>query len=119
MLILGILVMFAIWLLAPWGIYFLFGQRYQQAIGLLMTLAVSVPILFVASSVGATLVTQAHMKSKVKCMGAVAVINIFLNILLIPHYGAYGAAASTIISNISLLLIYFLYAEKIVFSDFT
>lgn len=119
MLILGLLTMLAIWLLAPWGINFLFGQKYQQAVGLLMTLAVSVPILFVANSVGATLVTKSHMKSKVKCMGAVAGINIILNILLIPHYGAYGAAASTIISNASLLLIYFIYAERIVFSDLT
>lgn len=119
MLILGLLAMLAIWLLAPWGINFLFGQKYHQAVGLLMVLAVSVPILFVASSVGSTLVTQTHMKSKVKCMGTVAGINIILNILLIPHYGAYGAAASTIISNIALLLIYFFYAEKIVFSDFT
>lgn len=118
MLILGLLAMVAIWLLAPWGVVFLFGQNYQQSVGLLMVLAVSAPILFAASSVGATLVTQAHMKSKVKCMGVVAGINIVLNLLLIPAYGAYGAAVATIVSNVSLLAIYYFYAEKLVFSDF-
>jgi len=118
MLILGLLAMVLIWLLASRGVVFLFGQNYQQAVGLLMILAVSAPVLFVASSVGATLVTQVHMKSKVKCMGVVAGLNIILNFLLIPLYGAYGAAVATIISNVSLLAIYYFYAEKLVFSDF-
>ena len=118
MLIVGLLAMVLIWLLAPWGVVFLFGRNYQQAARLLMILAVSAPVLFVASSVGATLVTQAHMKSKVKCMGAVAGINIVLNFLLIPRYGAYGAAVATIISNVSLLAIYYFYAEKIIFEEF-
>ena len=117
MLILGLLAMVAIWMLAPWGVVFLFGQNYQEAVRLLVILAVSAPVLFVASSVGATLVTQEHMKSKVKCMGVVAGVNIVLNILLIPHYGAFGAAVATIISNVALLVIYYFYAEKLVFSD--
>ncbi|MHB8978757.1 MAG: flippase [Trichloromonadaceae bacterium] len=118
MLIVGLLAMVVIWLLAPWGVVFLFGQNYQQAVGLLMILAVSAPVMFVSSSVGATLVTQAHMKTKVKCMGIVAGINVVLNIMLIPPYGAIGAAVATIISNVSLLVIYYFYAEKLVFSDF-
>jgi len=117
MLVLGLLAMLAIWLLAPWGVALLFGQNYRQSVGLLMVLAVSAPVLFTASSVGATLVTQTHMKIKVKCMGAVAGINVILNLLLIPPYGAYGAAVATIISNVSLLAIYYFYAERLVFSD--
>jgi O-antigen/teichoic acid export membrane protein len=117
MLILGIFAMTAIWLLAPWGVVTLFGRSYHGAVGLLMILAVSAPILFLASSVGATLVTREHMKSKVQCMGMVAGINIVLNILLIPPYGALGAAVATVISNLALLAIYYFYAEKLVFSD--
>lgn len=115
MLILGLLAMVAIWLLAPWGVVFLFGQNYHKAVDLLMILAVSAPVLFVASSVGATLVTQEHMKAKVKYMGTVAGINIVLNFLLIPPYGANGAAVATIISNMALLAIYYFFAEKIIF----
>ncbi|MBW6511778.1 MAG: oligosaccharide flippase family protein [Desulfuromonadaceae bacterium] len=115
MLFLGVIAMVSIWLLAPWGVVFLFSETYQEATNLLMVLSVSAPIIFVASSVGATLVTQEHMMIKVKCMGVVAGVNIFLNILLIPIYGALGAAIATIFSNCILLSIYYYFAEKVVF----
>jgi O-antigen/teichoic acid export membrane protein len=117
MLIIGILAMVAIWLLADWMILFLFGKPYRNAVPLIYMLSLTVPILFVAYSVAATLVTQEHMKIKVKLMGIVAVINILLNILLIPKLGAMGAAISTVISNLLLLGLYFFAAEKYVFID--
>lgn len=115
MLILGIAAMLLIWVLAPWGVSFMFGKAYQDATNLLMVLAVSAPLLFVASSVGATLVTQEHMKKKVVYMGTVAVINILLNIVLIPIWGVLGAAIATILSNMLLLAIYYVAAQKLVF----
>ncbi len=117
MLLLGIVAMFLIWIIMPWGVPFLFGEAYQDAVNLLMVLAVSTPILFLASSVGATLVTQEHMKRKVKYMGTVAIINIVLNIILIPTYGIYGAAIATVISNLVLLIIYYTAAKKLVFTE--
>jgi len=119
MLLLGIVSMFLIWIIMPWGVPFLFGEAYQDAVNLLMVLAVSTPILFVASSVGATLLTQEHMKQKVKYMGTVAIINIGLNIVLIPFFGVYGAAVATVTSNIILLMIYYTAAKKIVFAKET
>ena len=116
MLILGIAAMLFIWVIAPWGVPFVFGKAYQDAINLLKVLAVSAPIMFVASSVGPTLVTQEHMKKKVKYMGTVAVINIVLNISLIPTFGALGAAIATNLSNMMLLTIFFVAAQKLVFS---
>ena len=117
MLLLGTVAMLLIWVIAPWGVPFLFGEAYQDAISLLMVLAVSTPILFLASSVGATLVTQEHMKRKVKYMGTVALINIVLNIILIPSFGAYGAAIATVLSNMILLSMYYTAAKKIVFME--
>lgn len=115
MLILGLLAMVLIWLLSPPAIPFLFGSEYKEAVGLLTILAISAPILFVASSVGATLVTQEHMKTKVKLMGLVAIVNILLNLALIPFYGAGGAAFTTVISNLILLIIYYISVKLYVF----
>ena len=117
MLVLGLVAMIFIWAVAPWLVPFLFGEAYLEATSLLMILAVSVPILFVASSVGAALVTQSHMKTKVKLMGGVAILNIVLNLIFIPRFGAEGAAVSTVISNFFLLLIYYIAAEKLVFKN--
>lgn len=116
MLLIGLLAMAVIWLLAGWVIPFLFGDSYKEAVPLLYILALTFPLLFVASSVGATLVTQVHMKMKVKLMGVVAIVNILLNFALIPSYGATGAAIATVLCNAILLAFYYLAAQKIVFA---
>lgn len=113
MLILGLLAMVLIWLLSPLAIPFLFGDEYKDAVGLLTILALSAPILFVASSVGATLVTQEHMKIKVKLMGLVAIVNILLNLAFIPIYGAEGAAVATLMSNLMLLFLYYIASKRV------
>ena len=115
MLSIGIFAMLGIWATSQWAIPLFFGEQYQEAVVLLNILAVSAPIMFVAFSAGAPLVTQENMKQKVKFMGAVAVINLLLNILLIPSYGAQAAAVTTVFSNLILLSIYFFAAQNIVF----
>jgi O-antigen/teichoic acid export membrane protein len=117
MLVLGLLAMAFVWLLSPFVIPYLFGNEYKDSVELLMVLALSAPVLFVASSVGATLVTQEHMKIKVKLMGGVAILNIALNLSLIPFYGALGAAVSTVASNILLLIFYYVSAKLYVFGN--
>ncbi|MDA3946041.1 MAG: flippase [Helicobacteraceae bacterium] len=115
MLVLGIIAMLLVWLLSDWAVPLLFGNEYTKAIALLNILAISAPIIFVAFSAGATLVTQEHMKRKVQYMGLVAIINVGLNLILIPFYSAIGAAVATVISNLILLMLYYFGANKHVF----
>jgi O-antigen/teichoic acid export membrane protein len=56
------------------------------------------------------------MKTKVKLMGLVAIVNIALNAWLIPFYGATGAAIATVISNFVLLAIFYITAQNLVFN---
>ncbi len=119
MLIFGITAMLLIWSLSSWAVVFLFGAKYENAIAVLNILAISIPFVFVAHSTGATLVTQSYMKKKVKYMGLVALLNIVLNLFLIPKFGITGAAISTVVSNIILLLLYYYASENIVFSKKT
>lgn len=113
MLILGVVAMILIWLFAPFGIKSLFGAEYQGAIMPLMILAFAVPLRFVSTSVGAVLVTQEHMQKKVCYMGIVALINVIFCLILIPVYGVIGAAIATTISDIVLLLFYFLGSKHV------
>ena len=117
MAILGILAMLIVWTLSSWALPILFGDNYIESVLLLNILAICLPILFVASSVGATLVTQEYMRVKVKYMGVVAILNIALNIILIPMLGALGAAISTVLSNCVLLIVYYRLAQNLVFSE--
>jgi len=116
MLISGITIMIFVLFFSSWVISILFGEKYSYSVVLLNILSLALPAYFVAYSVGATLVTKNHMKVKVKLMGIVALINIILNIILIPEYGGRGAAVATVISNIILLFFYYYIAKKKVFN---
>lgn len=115
MAVLGIAAMLIILITAFWAIPSLFGEEYMGAVSIIYILSICAPVMFVASSVGAVLVTQENMIRKTKYMGGVAVLNIILNFALIPYYGAIGAAVSTVMSNIVLLIIYYVSAERLVF----
>lgn len=115
MLVLGLIAMLLVWALSSWAIPFIFGTEYQNSILILNILALSAPIIFVAFSAGAALVTQEHMKLKVKFMGMVALINLVLNFIVIPIFGAVGAAVATVVSNFILLMLYYYGAQKHVF----
>jgi O-antigen/teichoic acid export membrane protein len=93
----------------------IFGENYQESVAVILILCVSIPIRFVATSVGGVLVTRDLMRHKVWYHGFTALLNILLNILLIPKYSFYGAAASTVISEIFLLIIYLYAVNKKVF----
>lgn len=114
MLLLGIAFLGGIWLTGDWVVFLLFGEPYKESANILKILSFSVPFMFVAFSAGAVLVTQNHMKIKVKLMLAVAMLNVILNILLIPIYGTLGAAVSTIISNFTLAALYYASAHYFV-----
>lgn len=117
MLLLGVLTTGVMLLLVPWIIPLLFGKAYQEAVGLLAILAFCTPVRFLATSVGATLVTQEHMRRKTGYMGIVAVVNVLLNLLLIPLYDAQGAAVATLLSEITLLALYLLAVRRHVFGS--
>lgn len=115
MVICGLAVLLATYVLSSLIVLHVFGEEYSPSIGLIKVLSFTLPISFLTYSIGATLVTKQHMKIKVLLMGAVALTNILLNILLIPYYGAYGAAIATLSSNALLLILYSYIAKKRVF----
>jgi O-antigen/teichoic acid export membrane protein len=117
MLLLGVFASGAMLLLTPWLIPLLFGKAYQEAVSLLTILALCAPVRFLVISIGATFVTQEHMRLKVLYMSMAAVINVLLNILIIPVYGAQGAAVSTLLSEIMLLTLFLLAVRKHVFGS--
>lgn len=117
MLAAGAIMALVIVIAAPWGVPLLFGAQYAQASTVLLILALCPPVKFLATSVGGTLVTQDHMRRKVWYQAAVAVINVLLNLVLIPRYSYYGSAAATVISESALLAIYLLAVRSHVFGE--
>lgn len=119
MILSGSFFMLVLLLLSSYLIPFVFGEEYVPSIVLINILALTLPMSFLAYSLGATLVTKEHMKLKVKLMGLVAIVNVVLNFWLIPKHGAKGAAIATVISNLVLLGLYYLAVKKRVFLNKT
>jgi len=115
MVLMGLVIMAVLMLAAPWVVRCFFGAKYMAAVELLRVLAITVPVRFLAASAGGTLVTQDHMRRKVWYQCAVAVVNVGLNLALIPRLGCRGAAITTVISEVLLLLIYLLATRRHVF----
>jgi len=105
MLLLGTLFMLFLWNTAHLIIPALFGSKFHVAIQLTKILSLVIPIHFLVISTGTFLVTIRPQK-KVLCMSLVAMLNVFLNFVLIPKFEFYGAAMATIISEFVLVVLY-------------
>ncbi len=115
MLTSGSIVMILLMLLAPWGVVFLFGEAFSEAGNILILLAICVPMRYLATSVGGALTTRDHMRTKVLYMGMAAGVNVVLNLILIPYFSYYGAAAATAASEATLVCVYLIAARRRVF----
>jgi O-antigen/teichoic acid export membrane protein len=117
MLVLGILSMLGLWLVGPFAVPLLFGAQYAQSVEVLMLLAICAPIRFLSTNIGSQLLTQGHIGRKVNWMGVTAVLNVVLNLALIPDYSVIGAVIATIVSEVFLLAAYFLYLKRHIFPN--
>lgn len=107
MFIIGLFFMLGIMLSSKQIIMLIFGGEYIDAIAILFTLSLTLPIRFVGHSVGALLVAREYMKVKVKVMALVAMVNILLNLFAIPYAGLIGVAYVAIFCELLLLALYY------------
>lgn len=112
----GCLLALLIWLLADWGVVLVFGEGYQASASYLRVFALSVPVMFVSFCAGALLATGDTARLKVYAMMTVALVNVALNVVFIPVYGAMAAAWSTVASQCLLALLFVLAVRTRVFS---
>lgn len=95
---LGYAVALPVTLLAPWLVQLLFGSAYQPSAPLLAVL------IWAGLFANLTVARNAHFialdwgRAQLWTASAGAIANILLNLLLIPHYGAMGAAVATCLS---------------------
>lgn len=77
-----------------------FGTGYEQSIPILNILAILLPVVGISSCLNRQYLTPV---GKVKTTGMIvsfgAIVNLILNILLIPNYGAIGAAIASVIAE--------------------
>lgn len=107
MLVLGCSLCLGIWAIGDIVIKILFGEAYTSSIIYLFILALAVPFRYWASAAGSVLTTDNLAERKVKVQGVVAIINLVINLVFIPMYGALSAAVTTVICEAILAICYF------------
>lgn len=112
MLGLGVIGLISLWILAPYIIPIFFGEEYNTAIPIVQTMAINIPIVYVASSAGSLLVTKNHMKTKVYYMGFTAILSLVISAPMILYFGVLGAVYTNIFSNLIICILYFRAVQK-------
>ncbi len=113
----GLLIAFCMYLITPYLIEYVFGNKYKESIKIINYLIWVIPIFYIASSAGSTLITGTYMLKKIKYMGLTAAISVIATTSLIPILGVHAGAASLVIS-FSVLASLFLRANRnYVFAD--
>jgi O-antigen/teichoic acid export membrane protein len=80
-------------------ILILFGNQYIEAIGILTILIWSKIFSLIGVTRTIWLITENKVKYHIYFLGIGAAINVVLNLILIPMYGAIGAAIATILAE--------------------
>jgi O-antigen/teichoic acid export membrane protein len=87
-------------LTAPSVIRLLYGHEYEAVASLIWVLAISVSFSAVAGSGSALMYSQSKHWFSVKLGLPLAMVNILLDLWLIPHYYAFGAAWANTITQV-------------------
>lgn len=85
----------------PTVIAVLYGAEYEPATGVLQLHILAAPFVFLGVAAGPWFIDNRLSRFVLVRAGIGAVTNVFLNVLLIPAFGARGAAVATLISYAS------------------
>ncbi len=92
---------------------FLYGSDYIKGYGPLLILMMGNFFNIAVGPVGILLSMTNHERITFKIMLLGGVVNIILNVVLIPFYGMYGAAISSLISSVVWNFTMYYYAKKV------
>ncbi|MFN7979331.1 MAG: polysaccharide biosynthesis C-terminal domain-containing protein [Vicinamibacterales bacterium] len=92
-------------LVAPWLVTLLFGSAYAEGAPALQVLVLSVPIAALREMAVAALIARHRESSLLTVNSVAAVVNVGLNLWLIPRAGVVGAAWATVVSEIVRLIV--------------
>lgn len=81
-------------------ITFLFGDHYTRSVPILQLLSWSAVLVTLRGNFRQGLNAAGKQKVDLTCAGSAVLINLILNLVLIPRYSIYGAAAATVASEI-------------------
>ena len=104
LLALSLIIGIGTWFFAPTTISLIAGKEFKQSSEVLQLLTLSIPAFFLSSLFMWTLMTLGRFKNLLIIYGLGLLVNLVLNLWLIPNLGIRGAIFSTIISEYLILV---------------
>lgn len=92
----------------------IFGLDFIPAVLPLQILLIGIMLSVIQTSVGSALSSTAYVNMGFKLSSISAVINIILNLVLIPHLGIVGAAMATSISRASAVMLHLYFVQRLI-----
>ena len=89
-------------------VHFLYGQGFHNSSMVLKIIAITIFFRFVTFVNGIVIISIDKQKQRLYYQGITALINIVLNLILIPLYGYVGAAIATVATELFLFITYFI-----------
>jgi O-antigen/teichoic acid export membrane protein len=111
--VIGFPITVGIFLLADKFIIVFYGQNYVNSITSLQILSWDILLTFLYLCIWFVLVAANEQNKSATVAGIGALINIVLNVVLIPTYSLVGSSVATIITEFFILLVYILLTFKI------
>ena len=102
------------WFFSDWIIAFIYGEKFSPSVSLLNILSVAVFLFFINFLLSNILITSGREKINTWILIMATILNIFLNLSLIPKYGAEGAAWATIFCEGALVAAMSLQVKKVI-----
>jgi len=116
MLIIGFPIGVGITLLADKIILLIFGAEYTPSVIALQILAWAIVLIFARTAFERVLESVNRQIIVTEVFGGCALLNVILNIILIPRYSYIGAAVATLITDFAVFALIFVWSLKIGYS---
>ncbi len=113
--IVGLPISVGTYLLAGRIILFFYGKSYYESIIALQIISWYLFLKFINFLFGTVLSSIDQQNKRMLGQGITAIFNVGINLILIPKLGFIGAAWSTFITEILLVVLYYLYVSKSLF----
>jgi O-antigen/teichoic acid export membrane protein len=111
--ILSIVIILSTVLLSELIVELIYGELYIDSASVLLVHVISVLPVFVGTVLNIWIVNEGNGKSQLIRTLLGLVVNIMLNILLIPSYGVVGAAFATVMSQMTTMLVMFVMHKEL------
>jgi O-antigen/teichoic acid export membrane protein len=104
MLVLGLATLGVLLALDEPLVRLLLGKSFERSAASLRVLGYTVPVMFVSYAVSYFVIARGRERGFISVLGLMLVLNVALNLVLVPRLGGVGAAWSTLITEAALVV---------------